>query len=274
MSAVTVSIDLGGLINTGQAITREILPRVREAVGAIAAQGQKDWADSVMKAPGIWSEEKKRYVQSIRWEYTGEFAARIWADYRFAEEIENGRPPRDLKKMLDTSLKVRTVQKGKNAGKRYLIIPFQHNTPGSTALAPSMPQSVYDVASQLAPSRIVGQGMRESGTGAWNVKSRSPAMVRQHKYEWGGRLNTADMPGLSAKEARRLDGMYRFDSQGQGGVRRSTYLSFRVMLEGSPGWIVPAQAGRQFVPQVVGRLQPLAEQVIAKAVQLDLAGPR
>lgn len=273
-SGFSISIDLSALLNTGGVITRAILPRVREAVGGIAQQAANNWASAVMKAPGVWAEEKKAYASSIKWEYTGEFSASVTTSYQGAEQIESGRPARDLKKMLDTSLKVRTVQKGRNAGKRYLIIPMQHNTPGNGALANSMPDDVYAMAAQLAPSRVSGMGRRESGTGAWDAKTRSPATVPQRAYQWGGKLDFYNertflaAPGAS----RNFQGMYRFDTKGDGGKSHSTFLTFRVMMEGSSGWIVPAKPGLNIVQGVTQRLAPVADQVLREAVKIDLGG--
>jgi hypothetical protein len=165
--------------------------------------------------------------------------------------------------MLRTSQKVRIAKKGRNAGKRYLIIPMQHNTPDNDALAPSMPQGVYDVVSQFRPSRIVGQTTRISGTGA---------TVPQSVYNWGDRLVGSQMEGISDAMQKRYDGMYRFDTAGAGAVKHSSYLTFRVMGEWSSGWIVPAQPGRNFTHKVVSGLQPVAEQVLQKAVYLDIMG--
>lgn len=259
-SGFSISIDLGTVMDAGGVITQAILPRVHEAVGLIASQAQQQWADAVMKAPGIWSEEKKAYASSIKWSYVGDFHARVTTDYDKATEIEHGRPARDLKLMLNTSMKVRQGKKG-----RYLIIPFQHNTPGNSAHAQAMPGSVYQLAAQLAPSRVTGMGRRTSGTGAWDTGTKKPATVAQRKYQWGGRL---EGDGI----ARNHQGMVRFDTKGQGDVRHSTYLTFRVMSESSSGWIVPAKPGLNLVQNVVNGLNPVAEQVIAEAVKRDLGG--
>ena len=264
----SIKIDLGSVMDAGRVISSAVLPRVHEAIGAIADQAQKNWANAVMKAPGIWSEEKKLYASSIKWSYVGDFHARVTTDYAKAAEIEHGRPARDLKLMLNTSMKVRTSQKGK----RYLIIPFQHNVPGSSALAPSMPEDVYQIAAQLAPSRVTGMGRRLSGTGAWDVGTRQPATVPQRQYEWGGRLEAQMVQGLTGQQIRRYQGMVRFDVQGQGAMRRSSYLTFRVMSEDSKGWIVPAKPGLNIVQNVVNGLNPVAERVIAEAVKRDLGG--
>ena len=271
MSSVSINVDLGGLAAIGDVLSKETARRVRAAVGAVASQGQINWAHAVMQASGIWSQEKTDYARSIKWEYTGDFSARVSSDFRYASEIENGRPARDLKLMLNTSLKARVAQNGKNAGKRYLIIPMRHNTTGNEAHAPAMPQEVYQQALQLAPSRVTGMGRRESGTGAWDTKTRAPAMVPQRKYAWGGRLEGDQFNNLTSQQKRRYDGMVRFDTAGKGKSASSSFLTFRVMMEGSPGWVVAAKPGQMLMTGVVSRLQPVAEQVIAKAVQLDMS---
>ena len=265
----SINVDLGAILNAGQIINSAVLPRVHEAIGAIAAQGQKNWAHAVMNAPGIWSEEKKAYASSIKWSYVGDFHARVSTDYAKASEIENGRPARDLKLMLNTSMKVRMSKKGT----RYLIIPFQHNVPDSGALAPSMPDDIYQLASQLAPSRVIGMGRRVSGNGAWSTSSRAPATVPQRQYSWGDRLDfNNENTWMNAPNAsRRYQGMVRFDTSGLG-AKRSTYLTFRVMSENSKGWIVPGKPGLNLLQDVVNGLNPVAEKVIAMAVNRDLGG--
>lgn len=257
----SIRIDLGNVMDAGRVISTSILPRVHEAIGAIANQAQKNWADAVMKAPGIWSEERKAYASSIKWEYVSDFHARVTTDYDKASQIEHGRPARDLKVMLNTSMKVRQSKEGK----RYLIIPLRHNTPGNDALAPAMPQAIYNQAQNLAASRITGVGWRQSGTGAYSIQTKAPVMVRSRKYSWGDRLEGEGIP-------RNLQGMVRMDNQGLGRKRSSTYLTFRVMSEDSPGWIVPAKPGLNIVQNVVNGLNPVAERVIAEAVKRDLGG--
>lgn len=66
--------------------------------------------------------EKKLLTKRRQWQMVNDFEALVWADYKYAEEIEQGRLPKDLKRMLDINLKVRTSRKRN----RYPIIPFQH----------------------------------------------------------------------------------------------------------------------------------------------------
>lgn len=241
-------------------------PHLSQAVAAVAQQAESDWVDGIYKARGLWQGDKDAYAASIHWKMTGSFSAEVWSDYRYAEEIETGRPARDLKKMLDSSLKVRVSKKGK----RYLIIPFRHNTPGHTATGPDMPKHVYQQARQLAPSTITGQTRRPSGTGAYDIKSRRLLTVNQNTYSWGDRLAAGSMGPNPRGKVDRFAGMVRFERTKQNGAKESSYLTFRVMSEDSKGWIIPPRPGLYIVRDVVVRLQPLAEKVFGEAVKRDL----
>lgn len=266
MSQFAMKVDLSGVMAQARSIIdAEVMPRLNQAVSAVAQQGMIDWKEAVMRAK-LWSGEKGPYAQSITWKMTGAFSAEISSDYKFAEEIDNGRPPRDLKKMLDTSLKVRLAKNGK----RYLIIPFRHQVPGADAIGQSMPDSVYDLARQLSPSRVTGTGRRLSGTGAMDIKTRKAITVPQRKYVWGESLQAPITMPKHGVAPNRFTGMYRFETS-SGKAKSSTYLTFRVMVEGSPGWIIPAQPGLNLVKGVVDRLQPLAEKAFGEAVKRDLA---
>lgn len=262
MAEFRMSVDLRRVsFEASQVIDARVLPLLNQAVRAIASQTAANWNEAVQRAH-LWSGEKDAYAGSITWKMTGDFEAEVSTDYRLAEEIEEGRPAKDLKRMLDTSMKVRMSAKGK----RYLIIPFRHNTPGNQAHAKAMPPAIYAAASGLAPSRIVGQGTRLSGIGAVDMKTRQPVRVAQNKYNWGGKLVGAALMGGSKHH----EGMYRFDTTTPGGKRHSSYLTFRVMVEGSKGWIVAPRPGLHIARQVRDDMQPLAEQAIAEATKRSL----
>ena len=241
----------------------QLMPRLNQAVNAVAQATASDWKEGVYRAK-LWSGEKTSYMNSITWSMTGDFSAVVSSEYQHASEIENGRPARDLKRMLNTSAKVRQTK----TGSRYLIIPFRHNTPDSDATGPAMPPAVYDLAKNMAPSSITGVGRRLSGLNASNVQTRKLLTVAQNKYKWGDRLAAPETKVKGAR-ANRYEGMYRFESS-SGNEKRSTYLTFRVMSEKSQGWIVPPQAGLFIVRDVVARLQPLAERAFSEAVKRDL----
>lgn len=249
MAEFKLSVQMPQAAAIAAEIYARALPRLSQAVAAVAQQAEGDWIDGIYKARGLWQGDKDAYAASIHGKMTGAFSAEVWSDYRYAEEIETSRPARDLKKMLDSSLKVRVNKKGK----RYLIIPFRHNTPGHTATGTDMPAHVYAQARQLAPSSVVGRTRRLSaGTGTSDIKTRRLLTVNQNIYQWGDRLAAGSM-GLN-----------------RSGTQSSSYLTFRVMSEDSKGWIIPPRPGLYIVRDVVVRLQPLAEKVFSEAVKRDL----
>lgn len=287
MSLLSYKITFTGAaqLELASAVNAKVLPLLHQTVKAVAKQTAADWQQAVYKAK-LWSGEKDAYAQSIKWEMTGEFSAYVSTDYRHAAEIETGRPPRDLKKMLDTSQKVRRTE----GGKRFLVIPMRHNTPGNNAHAKAMPAAVHALAKAMAPSSVVGQGMRPSGevtrlspkTGMQpsakqspflsNPKTRQAAMAASRQYAWGGRM-TAGMlkgAGLDAKDVKRYAGMVKMNTSTPGGAKSSSYLTFRIMMDGQKGWIIPAQPGLYLARNVAQAMQPKAEAAFTEAVKRTL----
>jgi hypothetical protein len=279
MAEFKIAVDLSAVINAVPVITRQVFPLVNQTIRAIAQQTHANWMESVYRAK-LWSGEKDAYAKSITWEMTGDFSAVVQSDYKNADEIETGRPPYDLKQMLNTSPKVRRTKDGR----RFMIIPFRQNTTGYDALTSSMPQDVYDAGSALKASSIVGQAKRASGEitsihpkwgtqvlkkqtpFASNTKTRGPMLVNKNIYKWGGKLDTSGMTGLSDAQKKRYNGMVRMTGATPGGGRYSQFMTFRVMMEGSSGWIIPARPGLYLAKKVADKMQPLAEKVLNEAV--------
>lgn len=237
----SIQVDLSPILDgVRDVVNGQVLPHLRQAVWAIAQQAQIDWLKAIQQAH-LWAGEKENYSATIDIKETGPFSALVWSDYKYAEQIEEGRPAYDLKKMLLTSNKTRLSK----TGKRYLIIPFQHNVK-------SLPKAVYAAAKQLSPSRVVGMTTRISATGA---------VVPQRKYLWGGRLAGESVPQMQRKHA----GLVRFDI-GTPKSPRSSYLTFRVMSQSSAGWVIPPQPGQHLVRGIVEALRPQAELAFAAAL--------
>jgi len=262
-SQYQIRIDLSELMGgLGSAINAYVLPTVHQAVKAVASETVYRWKDGVAKAK-LWNGEKQAYIESINWLMTSDFEAVVSATYDKAEEIETGRPARDLKRMLDTSLRVRVSKKD---GTRYLIIPFRHNTPGNIALAPAMPADVYKKAKRLDPSVITGTVSRLSGTGAIGLKSKKPITVPQQQYSWGARLPAGLAPKLQPYHVTDpYASMVRF-STAAGKGKSSTYMTFRVMSEKSTGWIIPAQPGQYIAKKVRDGIALDAPKVFEQAI--------
>lgn len=256
---LSVSVDLADLLTIGPAIRAQLYPQLAQAVTNVAEAGVERWQRAVLSAP-LWEGEAKAYASTIRMVSTGPMSAEIISDYKYVEDIESGRPAYDLKRMLSTSLKVRVSKKGS----RYLIIPFRHNTPGNSAHSSAMSVETYSTVRRLKKSAIVGGGMRMSGTGAWDVKTRSPAMVARRKYLWGDRAPAGLVPKL--KTEHKTDptaGMVRFKNSSGG----SMHMTFRVMTEKSNGWIIQPREGLWIARAVATSLQKTAELEFAAAVE-------
>lgn len=277
MISYRISLDLGARMELSAGINAALLPLVNQAVHGIAQATAANWREAVYRAK-LWSGEKDAYASSINMRMTGDFSAMVEADYKHAEEIESGRPARDLKRMLDTSMKVRRWRDGT----RFLIIPMRHNVD-------KMPDHVQAAAKTLTASRIIDdRGLRRAGEltsaafgiglvpmsekrqrrspFAKEIATRKDVMVTRFQYSWGAKLAAGSMGPNPRGKVDRFAGMYRFDTSASG-APRSTYLTFRVMSEKSRGWIVPAQPGQHIAQQVARDMQPLAEKVLAEAVR-------
>lgn len=254
-----VMSNLSGAVQRAVSTTHELWARYAE--GAPLPDGQR-----VVSRSG-------NYARSIRPAMTGDFSGEVSSDSPYAKAIEDGTPARDMKDMLNTSMKVRLSK----TGKRYLIIPFRWGTPGAKTFGRNvMPESVHSIVAGAAfkPSAVTGMGQRLSGTGAWDTKTRAPAKVAQRKYLWGDRLNSGQIgaAGVVGPTARHMAGMVKFQNPGgeKGGGKHSQYMTFRVMVEGSPGWLVPAQPGKHVAQQVADQMRPLVEKMFAAAAAADV----
>lgn len=281
---LSITFDLGAKLDLMKVVNQQVFPLLHQAVNAVGKQTAYNWQEAVYAAK-LWSGEKDAYAKSISWQMTGDFSGYVEATYKYAEEIENGRPARDLKQMLNTSKKVRVSKKGT----RFLYIPFRHNTPGNDGLANPMPPSVYDVASNLEASMVTGEKLRVSGqvksqySDRWNAvaasknargstTSSSKYLVKQSIYNWGGRLPAGMSPKLKPHHATDPHaGMVRFDTSTPGGAKSSAYLTFRTMSEKSKGWIVPPQEGQKIAQGVIEDIRPKAQMAFQKAIARTLS---
>jgi hypothetical protein len=259
-----ITVDLAPLAQALNAIGNEIAQRISQGVAATAQVVQERWIESIMRAPGIWAGEKDAYAESVKIRPINPMEIEIFSDYANASAIETGRPPRDLKKMLDTSLKVRLSAKGL----RYLIIPFRHNTPGNTAHADAMPADVYAAAKKLPQSSVTGQ-VKVSRLDVYSTQKREKFLVPQNIYQWGGRLPEGMAPKLKPQHASDpYAGMVRMKT----GNVKSAYLTFRVMSEDSPGWIVPAKPGLFIAKNVADEIVPVFDRALSEAIKGALPG--
>lgn len=250
----------------------EDLPNLSSAVSGVAAHAQGMWRGYAGGNPlpdgSVINARSGRYMNSIQVRELGPFAVETYSDSPYASAIEDGVPARDMKSMLDTSMKVRMSK----AGKRYLIIPFRWGTPGAKTFGGNvLPDAVHEHAKAMTASRVKGVGQRESGNGAWDVKTRAPFKVAKREYSWGGRLtkDQINQAGTFGTMAKRMAGMVKFQNPGDG-AKHSQYMTFRVMVEGSSGWIAQAIAGKHPARTVADVMRPKAKQIFEAALETDM----
>lgn len=268
MPTYNLSLDISPLIQTLAAVDEVLRINIANAVAQAANCIENEWKTKVRNAPGVWVGEKDAYFESIKTKEISPFEIEIYSDYKIAAEIETGRPARDLKRMLDTSTKVRVSAKGV----RYLIIPFRHNTPGSDALSASMPKDVYKIAKQMQLSSITGTKWQANGAGGGGI------YTERNTYAWGAaysKLNKkhtliparipAGMMGPNPQgRVDRFAGMVRMKDDSANN-RAGGYLTFRVMTSNSNGWIIPAKPGLFLVRGIVDAYTPQFEKLLADA---------
>lgn len=281
MTELKFSFDLGTTLDIQKVVNKQVFPLLNQAVRAVAAKTAADWKSAVYGAK-LWSGEKDAYAETIKWKMTGDFTAEVQSNYKYDKEIEYGRPSRDLKAMLDTSLKVRRTE----SGKRFLVIPIRHN------VQKLKDAGIYESVSELTASMVTGQAERLSGevtrlipnAGMSAAPAKQQTMflsspqtkqaqtVRQNIYAWGERLKAQSMKdaGVPLSTRKWAQGLHRFDTSTPGGAKSSAFLTFRIMMEGSGGWIVPAQPGQHLAQGVVAAMQPKAQAAFAEAIRRTL----
>ena len=277
---IKFSFDLGSTLDLQGIINKQVFPLLNQAVRAVAQQTASNWQANVYKAK-LWSGEKDAYAATIKWSMTGDFTAVVESDYRYDQEIESGRPARDLKRMLGTSMKVRRTEDGR----RFLVIPFRHN------VSKLEKAGIYDMASDLDASTITDQSERASGevtrlspTSGMspsakqtpflsNTKTKQAQMVNKNHYAWGGALKKGAMKGAGIDPSVRewAQGMLRFDTSTPGGAKSSAFLTFRIMIEGSSGWVIPPQPGQDIAKKTAEAMQPKATKAFEEAIRRTLA---
>ncbi|WP_027894451.1 hypothetical protein [Calidithermus chliarophilus] len=228
------------------------------------ASGNEPLPDGTRLRP--WS---GAYLQSILLEEVNALDYRVFSDPAIAPHapaLEWGAKGWDMRELLRRSHRARRSAEGK----LYLIIPYRHGTPQSVVVGAysgrEMPQDVYALARELAPSLVTGHYEEAS---VHDAKVR----VRRNAYAWGDRLTLRELRALGVEErqAQRMAGMVRFDASTPA-ARSSLYLTFRTLSEKSPAgtWVIPDRPGKGVAEAVYRWAQNLAPQVLAKAKEFDI----
>jgi len=284
-----VGVQLDGLeAIAGMPFDKGVLPTLAYAVESLAQAAHARWRDFANGAPlpngRVLRNRTGEYLRSILVRQTGDFAAEVYSELPYAYAIEYGSPARDMKKMLDSSLKVRLTKDGR----RYLIIPIRHDHPNSV-MGNNLPVAVHRwlLREDFAPSSVTSEFQRVSQTGAYHwrdginpitgtmAKKGDRVFVKGWRYQWGSRLSAGDLAGMGfgpeTKTSKRLRGLVNFRNPGgSGGGAHSQLLTFRVMMQGSSGWIMPAREGMYPARSTADEIRPEAETLFRAAVQHDI----
>lgn len=273
MPTFSINVDLSHLMPPEGRLTAEAFPSLAHAVRLIGQQAHADWVDFAMGKPlpsGLVIRNRTgEYARSIGTRETGPFSVEVSSHLRYARYIEEGTPAHDMKKMLDSSFKVRLTKDGR----RYLVIPFFHSR------HTGMTDDVQDWFRNRQASHIAGTFRRLSGTGAFDIRTRRRVTVPGWRYSWGDKLRARDLAGLGVTgvAAKRMQGMVNFRNPGGaagGGAKagsHSQFITFRRMVQGSKGWMARAQPGKYPARTVADQLRPVAQEAFAAAMAADIA---
>lgn len=272
MTEFRVKIEVAHILPPQLEMSEALFPNLSYAVQRMAQAAQNIWqgyASGKEIPPGGKPLHTRTgtYLRSIQLEQEGAFAWAVYSDAPYADAIENGAGEFDMHRWLDTSHKTRISSKGK----RYLIIPFRWNTPDHDATTPNvMPGHIHGLWSMgLMASHVTDQRMYTVG----HSLDGRPLTVTRRKYIWGDRLSARLIAatGATGAKARNMRGMVNMRVPGaRGGAAHSQYLTFRVLSEGSSGWIIPPRPGYHLAQHTSERIRSLSAQAFGKAVETDI----
>ena len=228
-------------------------------------------------------------VEGVKYPYQGDpLYYRIEHTKDYAKYLESGFQPFDMKKALQTSDKVRISKDGK----RYLIIPFEHGTPGAKSKR-EMPQEVYSEAVRLKPSIVSNKynegNIRQATTTADAdlLRRNNPKRVQRNGYMWGDRLT--HIKGAELEDGNIYKNMVRFETNpninrekfdfGKFGsmnetsnkTQHSLYMTFRVMTEDSDGWVHPGLKPMRILGETYDSTKQSVQMMLSEAAKKDIA---
>lgn len=256
----------------------DLLPNTMHMLSALAHAAHTRWvayASGELALPD--GRKMKRWTGqyagsiTITTEYPGgETLVRyiIGSDDPKAEWIENGTQPWDMKEVLLQSHKARISKKGK----KYIIVPFRHGTPGTLAVGAyagaEMPEAVHSFW-------LKGGASSSMITGTRNTRSvQDPNVtVQRNVYRWGDRLTAHDIRDLGldpdASIGKRLVGMVRMQNP-QSASLGSQYFTFRAVSEDSEGWQHPGMQPYKIAQTVHEWVQAQYPTLINEALNADI----
>jgi hypothetical protein len=183
--------------------------------------------------------------------------------------LEVGTSAWDMRKLLNTSHKVRQTAEGK----RYLVMPFRWGTPGTLVVGAyvnrEMPESVHQFMLTRIKESFVTGTYQEASILDPNVS------VTRYRYQWGDHLTPNDVASLGLdpndKPGKHMVGMYRFNDPEAG--RHAHHTTFRTLSDNSaPGtWIHPGTEPHLVAASVTTWVERVYRRYMESALDADVA---
>ncbi len=227
---------------------------------------------------------KEKYANSIKMGSSvnlptaGVFTRSIIATDPISADLENGKPPWDMKPML---LGGPAVKMGKHG--RYVTIPMRHRTPSATPapkrFSSQMTQETYESAKKLAyapigirrrkmDKRLVGYS--QTTKGAERLTGTGPLQTHNitHSRKSGKKLST---PVTYTHKTPIAEGMMKLGKPGH-----SHYLTMRTVSDRSDpsSWWHPGWKAYRIAQSIVEGMRPKLIAELEKAAVADLLDPK
>lgn len=265
-----------------------VLHSFNAGLDAVALEYQRQWRAYAQGEPIPGTarriHSKGPYTNSIQVDLKKDFEKRVYTDYKYARNIEEGHGEIDLKKDggprggLLHGPKARLTKMRMRAGKiqgmphAYNIVSFRHGSP-STSTNP-MPKDIY---SQV--QKLFAQAKQANFQVASEIVSRDGGKIVAHpdhghlrdlpRYNWG--VRTGELGERKTKATG-----YKWATGKQSGMTRMKgggYRTFRTVSATSPkgSWIVPPLKGipiRQIVVNTLHRKR-VAEKILYDSMARD-----
>jgi len=224
------------------------LPQTESAVEKSLEYVEKSWKQTAMRS-FKHCHNNGLYNQGIMRNYptSGDnLAGEVINIAPSARALEFGLTSAQRMSVLQRSHQVRVVKSGEHRGKKFLIIPFRHGTPGSVHF-PEMPANVYQRAKELSYSKRTKTYLERSqqlnrmtkkdmevihrfgnlpNLSTPHAYAGGIPVAKRYKYSYGKKLR--GVGGI-------YEGMYKFGRPGH-----TQYITFLTMSEWDPWEGIPA----------------------------------
>jgi hypothetical protein len=272
MVKLNISLDSDTLLKLMRAMNKfgtGFMSKTVDALDASAGEVQARWMDYAGgkdNIPGVkpLKNPEGGYAKSIKIDTKGWYEREIYSESKEADWIENGTKEIDMKETHTKGPKSRIVKEGPNKGKSYLIVPFRWGTTSSARnIVPASIQNLMR-SSKFKASKVTG--IKDEP----EINYRGE-LVDRWSYDWGDRINGADVSG-TIQQKTRINGLVRFENSETQGKKYGGYFTFRIIPSwGTKGWVKPATPARNVTRHLSESMQKAVSELVENAIREDLS---